>query len=129
VIPISFLPQVSVGLEVVWKGKLFVFIFQLTSSVGGSSTAECFCLVDFDRQVRQHWPRIFVGDKSTKSISHHGGALISIYIIYGTNYQLDQSKSSTQHIESCCETGICLVFKGPVHRTEKKTETGLNRTD
>jgi hypothetical protein len=22
-----------------------------------------------------------------------------------------------------------LVFKGPVHRTEKKTETGLNRTD
>ncbi|KIJ90398.1 hypothetical protein K443DRAFT_549321 [Laccaria amethystina LaAM-08-1] len=22
-----------------------------------------------------------------------------------------------------------IVFKGPVHRTEKKTETGLNRTD
>jgi hypothetical protein len=22
-----------------------------------------------------------------------------------------------------------VVFKGPVHRTEKKTETGLNRTD
>jgi hypothetical protein len=22
-----------------------------------------------------------------------------------------------------------LVFKGPVHRTKKKTETGLNRTD
>ncbi|KIJ99853.1 hypothetical protein K443DRAFT_8111 [Laccaria amethystina LaAM-08-1] len=25
--------------------------------------------------------------------------------------------------------GSALVFKGPVHRTEKKTETGLNRTD
>jgi hypothetical protein len=25
--------------------------------------------------------------------------------------------------------GIAVVFKGPVHRTEKKTETGLNRTD
>jgi hypothetical protein len=24
---------------------------------------------------------------------------------------------------------MLLVFKGPVHRTEKKTETGLNRTD
>jgi hypothetical protein len=26
-------------------------------------------------------------------------------------------------------TPLDLVFKGPVHRTEKKTETGLNRTD
>jgi hypothetical protein len=25
--------------------------------------------------------------------------------------------------------GLEIVFKGPVHRTEKKTETGLNRTD
>jgi hypothetical protein len=26
-------------------------------------------------------------------------------------------------------SGPQIVFKGPVHRTEKKTETGLNRTN
>jgi len=66
------------------------------------------------------------GCSSREGVIHrHSRLFIKVVGREGRTMNFHVGKFKVQHDHMVLE----LVFKGPVHRTEKKTEIGLNRTD